>query len=190
MGDFGATPLRNAVERNNVSIVTAFLSVGADVNMTSQHRILAVSDFTPLMAAVALGFRFTIMTILLSAGASINAVDSNGDMPIHHFAHNRSDTFGVTAGLSVLLEEGARINAMNNAGATPLDLAFSSNNDAGMIALIILNGGLCNTQTDSRCPPRGSPIVGFSANPNRTFVKRSSSLTAAGRIAKVIVNSP
>ncbi len=189
----GATPLLNAIGFNNVSIITAVLSAGANVNMTSHSRIFAVSHgYTPLMVAVGFHFQFTVMTILLSAGASINAADSNGDMPIHYFARSDPDSSGITAGLSVLLEEGARINAMNNAGATPLDLAFSTHNDAGMIALLILNGGLCNITdaTELRCPGYAFPIVGFPGAQNNTFIVRSASLTDDGIIARVRVSVP
>ncbi len=173
------TPLIFAADHNNITAITVLLSAGASVNVANNN------GNTPLLIAVRRD-NITAITALLSVGASVNVISDTGFSPLM-----RAAAGGNITAITALLSAGASINVTDNRGDTPLDRAISRNLTEAIVVLIA-NGGLCRaSNTDSRCPGAGSPIVGFgTANLNRTFVKRSSSLTAGGRIAMVVVSSP
>ena len=64
---------------------------------------------------------------LMNAGVSINAVNNNGDTPLHRAVmikpNNRDELLHLSDMLTVLLDEGAHHDFVNNLGKTAMDLA-------------------------------------------------------------------
>lgn len=71
------------------------------------------------------------MLMLLNAGAKIDAVDDEGDTPLHEAA-----LIGSTRGAEVLLARGAKVNVKNKAGETPLSIARASEHRRGVLKLL------------------------------------------------------
>ena len=65
----------------------------------------------------------------LNAGVSVNAVNNNGDTPLHRAViskpNNRAELLHLSDMLTVLLDEGAHHDFVNNFGKTAMDLATS-----------------------------------------------------------------
>ncbi len=139
---------------------------------------------TPLHNAATLGLSSAV-TILLTAGADMDAQDSDGKTPLH-YAAGRGDTVLV----SILLTAGADADAQDNSGATPLDDALNANR-GDVINALTLAGGMCGTQTDSRCPGFvGPPAISLDVVlPNTVFVVRDSALTVLGHIANAVAHA-
>jgi ankyrin repeat protein len=64
------------------------------------------------------------MSLLLNAGAKIDAVDDEGDTPLHDAVR-----LGSVRGVETLLARGAKTNVKNKAGETPLSMAKQREND-------------------------------------------------------------
>ncbi len=61
--------------------------------------------------------------MLLTHGAKVSAINSNGDRPLHAATLHASVVYGHMAVVELLIAEGARVNARNNDGHRPLRLA-------------------------------------------------------------------
>ena len=102
---FRGTPLSYAASRGHVSIISALLAAGAEVNE---------GGFPPLHSAASNG-HVSVVATLLAAGAEVNATTSYGDTPLHYAAPD-----GHVSVVSMLLAAGAMVNVKNNGGHTPL----------------------------------------------------------------------
>lgn len=71
-----------------------------------------------------------VINLLLDAGARIDAVDQEGDTPLHEAVRLRS-----LRGAQALVLRGAKVDAKNRAGETPLTLA-KQRKDAALIDLL------------------------------------------------------
>ena len=137
----GFAPLHFALGAGSSSAVSASLPVaqvlvdrGADVNAASSE---SSGEVTPLHLAAGKGrisiegliqeeaakesarLRLQLIELLLDAGASIEARDSEGQTPLHTAVEaSRSATV-----VEALLDSGADINATDDAGRTPLHIA-------------------------------------------------------------------
>ena len=113
----GMPLLMQAVWDNNQPAVELLLAHQADVNEMNDS---AVSErWTPLHYAASSGDK-AIAELLLKAGATVNARDTNGATPLHFAVSNGHQELA-----ELLLAHDADPNARNNAGQTPLDLAKS-----------------------------------------------------------------
>ena len=78
-----------------------------------------------------------VVSLLLMAGADVNAVDSQGVTPLH--LASRSDEPSI---VSLLLNEEANVNAVNHEGKTPLhcafEIAFKPSNREDVIRLLLM----------------------------------------------------
>ncbi|KAI4340624.1 hypothetical protein MLD38_025439 [Melastoma candidum] len=73
-----------------------------------------------------------MLELLLQYGVNVNAVDSRGDMPLHHCIIR-----GKSANAKLLLARGADPRALNREGKSPLDLAMELNfQDSEVLALL------------------------------------------------------
>ncbi|EEY68739.1 uncharacterized protein PITG_19114 [Phytophthora infestans T30-4] len=110
--DESPPPLRAAVVRNNLDLVTLLLKRGAHVNRT----YTITTGFTKLTMTVL--FETTsdaIYKSLFRRGGDVNIRDSRGDTPLHVHAE-RWDATAVNG----LVEYGADVNALDKEHRTPL----------------------------------------------------------------------
>ncbi|RYE05573.1 MAG: ankyrin repeat domain-containing protein [Rickettsiaceae bacterium] len=93
-----------------------------------------------------------ILNILLADGTDINAIDKDGNTPLHLAAccshsNMNADTindsdYDYTRVIKFLLDCGANLGAANNGGDTPLHLAAKNSNQEGVKYLITRNANL------------------------------------------------
>jgi ankyrin repeat protein len=96
------------------AIVRLLLAAGADARAASRNAM----GVTALHSAVADGGDRETVDALIAAGADVNAVQSDGFVPLHAAAQTGSD--GVA---EALLAAGADPSAANDAGKTAADIA-------------------------------------------------------------------
>ena len=123
----GATPFLLAADRSDVALMKLLLELGADPLLPN------LTNTTPLMAAAGLGTTEPLeeageeiealeaTKMLLDLGADINAVDDNGDTPMHGAAYGAYPTV-----VKMLADRGADPKIWkekNKFGRTPLFIA-------------------------------------------------------------------
>ena len=101
-----------ASEDATSSQVQQFLEFGADIN--GMHTDVG----SPLMVA-ARHSNIEVVSVLLEAGAAVNAKDEYGETPLHGAASWNENPEVI----SVLLKAGADVNAKDESGETPLHVA-------------------------------------------------------------------
>lgn len=133
---YGVTPLYYAVSFNQTKAVQVLLSHRADPNIQVLNRSNRFPA-TPLESAAYMG-NLHIASLLIEAGARINAAGSTGRTALH---------FAVLAMhldvVRYLLQQGADINARDAEGTSPLDEAvWRGYLDA--VAVLLANGAPLN----------------------------------------------
>ncbi|MDB4894091.1 MAG: ankyrin 2 [Firmicutes bacterium] len=114
----GFGPLHLAAFVGQTDAVRALLVGGAEINKVMQSKVPYVPSNTALHAAVAEGQHRDVIELLISAGADVNALDSNGHTPLHSAAfHDDTDL------LIYLLAHGADMNRRGEGAPTPLEYA-------------------------------------------------------------------
>ena len=123
----GATPFLLAADRSDVPLMRLLLELGADPMLPN------FTNTTPLMAAAGLGTTepleeageeveaLAAVKMLLDLGADVNAIDNNGDTPMHGAAYGAYPTV-----VKLLAERGADPQIWkekNKFGRTPLFIA-------------------------------------------------------------------
>ena len=123
----GATPFLLAADRSDVPLMRLLLELGADPMLPN------FTNTTPLMAAAGLGTTEPLeeageevealeaVKVLLDLGADVNAIDNNGDTPMHGAAYGAYPTV-----VKLLAERGADPQIWkekNKFGRTPLFIA-------------------------------------------------------------------
>ena len=101
------------------------------------------------------------VTVLLEAGADLNAREENGWTPLH-LAAGSSETPGIIA---ALLEAGADLNARDRFGQPPLHTAARSSKIPGIVTALLEAGADLNVRDQSdKTPgdmiPEDSPLRG------------------------------
>ena len=131
-----------AIQENNPLLIS---------HVIESNRYLAVQSgingITPLHAAAAKN-NTVIMSILIAAGADIEAKTSEGFTPLH-WAVSRD----ATDAARILIRLGANINAQSNNGITPLHWA-AAKNATNSIKLLIAAGAKLDLPTESGMFPR------------------------------------
>lgn len=160
----GLTPLHIAIIKNDINCVTALLEGGVDANVDGRAPpplYLAAKEGNAniikaliekgadinkaLMIAIAQK-NIQIMETLINNGADLNAIDSNGDTPLHHAVHGSIDV------INCLLTHNANPNAVNNEEDTPLlivaefiDAEFMDNYYANIFKALLAKGADIDT---------------------------------------------
>ena len=122
----GKTPLRLAIELNNVDAVNMLLGVGADPNE------LQAADGKSLLSLAAENRRQTQMIKrLVASGADMELPDINGNTPLHI-----ASQVGNYHAVSSLVELGSNLDARDSDGRTPLINAAMRGHKRAAIVLI------------------------------------------------------
>ena len=123
-----------------VDSVTACLEAGADVNARTDSTFDSFSfsgvfgHYTPLHFATIYSWG-GMVTVLLAAGAEVDARDLDGETPLHWAAERNRNP----AVIAELVEAGADLNARDGKGNTPLHATRSNWNPA--VAHVLLELG-------------------------------------------------
>jgi len=119
VGPMDETALQLASAKDCPRLVEALLSAGAAVVSSSS------GDVSALHLAVRNG-TVAVTTLLLDAGADLNAEDTGGNTPLH-YAVTRN---GALELVRLLLDRGALAYARNAKGQTPADVAEEEENES------------------------------------------------------------
>jgi uncharacterized protein len=111
----GWTPLHLAAHFGHTNTVRWLLGAGADVHALSRNNLAN----QPLHAAAAGQAPVELLTLLLDAGADVNATQRGGFTPIQATAQN-----GDLEATQLLLARGADIHARTEDGQTALSFAL------------------------------------------------------------------
>lgn len=124
-GRDGCTPLFCAISGRHIDLVRLLLKKGARVGMKSPG-----GDMYPLHQASVTG-QTAICSVLLDAGAQVDAVDKEKNTPLHYAA-----TIGKVDTIKLLIKEGANVDAKQEKGMTPLHWACHKGHDAAVKILL------------------------------------------------------
>jgi uncharacterized protein len=117
----GWTPLHLAAHFGHTAAARMLLAAGADVHAWSRNDLAN----QPLHAAVAGQASVELITLLLDAGADVNASEHGGFTPIQQCAENGNLTV-----IELLLARGADAQAKADDGRTALAFALAGGHDA------------------------------------------------------------
>jgi ankyrin repeat protein len=105
---------------------------------------------TPLHAATTISYRddTSLISLLLAAGAPVNAKDEHGHTPLYEAANNKN-----IAALKALLLDGADVNAADNCGHPPLWVALTDcrNEDQALAFAEVLVAAGANVNVKDSC---------------------------------------
>jgi ankyrin repeat protein len=135
---FNALPEITGGKLPRVEYIRRLISEGADVN--------AERDYTSLMKAARHSNTTEIVTVLIEAGADVNARDYHGQTPLM-FAVGRY--YPVPEVVTLLIESGAYVHARDKQGKTLLmEAADNSWPTPEVVTLLIEAGADVNIETD------------------------------------------
>jgi ankyrin repeat protein len=115
-----------AAGASDTRLLRALIERGADINRS-------IAGLTPLLAATRDSYhgRPETVMMLVSNGAERDAVDADGNTPLHHAALSRDATVA-----AILLDAGAALDRVNRSGLTPLGVAAMAGNEALLRCLL------------------------------------------------------
>lgn len=107
--------------------------------LTQRLLVFIDSDGKSGLHLAAEDYNIDIASMLVDAGADVNAKNKNGDTPLHYASENRC-----TGIVELLIKAGANVNAKNNYDDTPLHICEYANVkpliEAGADILALNNG--------------------------------------------------
>ena len=132
--DVEYTSLHALCESGNATpeSIQAFLDLGASVN-----AIKGKGELTPLHLVANSSDTAQVITVLVEAGADVNAKGVGGFTPLHFAALSN----GIPEIASTLLAAGADVNARLDGGDTPLHLAGMPTQKNPELILVLLSSG-------------------------------------------------
>ena len=135
----GSTALHHATKNNNqADLVNMLLKHGASVAASNNFGV------TPLLLAFQRGNEPAVVA-LLEGGASLAAVDSDGNTALHHAASNNNNQADL---VNILLSRGLDLEVSNNVGTTPLHMAIGNDNKPAVVALLSRGASLATKDCD------------------------------------------
>ena len=141
-----AAAFLKAVDDGDAAAVSRMLKVNPALANTPPAYLKPhseeVSDF-PLTAA-SLRYNVPVTTLLLKAGANVNAEND-----FRETALDQAAQFGSKATLLLLLAHGANVAHKNAFGKTALHLAVESRDNASAVALLLAHGANVNARDDA-----------------------------------------
>ena len=111
----GNTPLHLAISSGSMKAAIALIEAGANLALANGEGL------QPLMMAATKKMGQYLVSLLISHGAPINALDKSNNTPVHHAARA-----GELQSVKVLVNAGADLSLVNRSGQTPADLAERS----------------------------------------------------------------
>jgi len=166
-GEHGMTELHYAAYSNDPDEVRAQLQQGASVDVRDDN------GWTPLHWSIdmaqAWGEPEQVVSLLLSAGASANAVDQSGFSVLMMACGRNNEMI-----FEKLIEAGADIHARSAFGTTPLHEAAGANFSEGIRRLLALGADPSQIDRGNRTPEEVAEQYGF---------ERSISVFKAARLA-------
>ena len=133
----GETALMHAAGEGHLEVVQLLLKYGANVTLQDTYKY---SKRTALARAVKYP---QIVTLLLDAGAQVNAVDYLLETALMGTAYPRA-----IESAKILLARGAEVDAQDSHGLTPLMRAAWYSNNTEMIKLLLRHGAKTELQND------------------------------------------
>lgn len=188
---------RDNFANSNPDTLRQFIASGADINeYAGSERVISVY-LTYLFAAASKPVQVSMM---LSAGASVNAQDADGDTMLYAAAIANDGAFDI-----LLTLQGVNINMQANDNTTPLDnmaetrRAAKDNTTAFLVARarqMRLTNATCNLYGDLSTypdhllchPPQSNPTL--PNNANKIFIVRSDNLRQPGIIGILTTPPP
>jgi hypothetical protein len=125
----GDTALHIAAAAYDVGSAEALLRYGANArarNRRGAEPLHYAADGLPGSSAWAPDAQYTVIRLLIKAGADPNATDKSGVAPLHRAIRTRS-----AAAVRGLLDNGANPHARNKSASTPLQLATQNTGRGG-----------------------------------------------------------
>ena len=124
--------IAQAIPRGEVEVVRSWLDDGGDANAKCQTSIPGLHSLEPLLIAAAPCGKASIIDLLLSRGADIDATDRDGRTALYQLLNYWRKHLSIPA-LGLLLSHGIDVNlAIHSgdfAGKSPLMIAISSGPD-------------------------------------------------------------
>lgn len=151
--------LLSAIRNGNVEEVKTFLAKGADANAQDKYEAQYDGDEdghnqTPLHYAVLyrrVDDRTTkIIDMLISKGADVNSVDTDGATPLHYALRTSVERYedreSIGNIVALFISKGANVNARHGmTGETPLHMAVENDYKAS-VELLLAKGADANAQ--------------------------------------------
>jgi len=129
------TPLMSVIW-SNISLAEHYISKGAKIDCKDIDGQTALHDSAKRN-------RVESVKLLVKNGADINAIDNEGNTPLHIAAGGYFLRLDPLEAVQYLIENGADINKLNNDRQTALDLAIIRGN-AKVINFLQKSGAICN----------------------------------------------
>ena len=166
--------LYHALATRNISAVKKLMTAVADVNSLCR-AYPCHNDSLLTLAANESSSQVEIISIILKAGATVNATDSNGATALIKSSGNAH-----TDNIRTLLNSGAEVNSADTAGTTALMNAAESGKLENF-KLLLSSGAKVNKVADNRCSALELAELGKGRLQQS---KSHTSPTIIGRIAK------
>ncbi len=113
---------------SSAETIRMLIAAGADINVETLETTMILNACNTHIHG------YIGLHLLIAAGADVNAVDNDGDIPLHYVLSNLDETTSLET-VRILLEHGADINKINGDGHAPLMLACTKSTEAVRILL-------------------------------------------------------